>query len=273
MKLRALAVLLPSLVLLSPPPARADDALEEARTLFNKATVEYNVGRFQQALDLYTKAYERVPKPALLFNIGQCHRLLGHYDQALFFYSGYLREKPEAANRTVVEQHMAEAKQALDQQRAAQAEAQRSAAQQSASAPQPPAHASAPAPSPVPPPPPVETPAQHGSSALRIAGLATAGAGVVLLGTGVVLGVHANSVSSELSQVSNQHGTWTSQYQSDYDSGKSAATAATVLYVAGAVAIVGGGVLTWLGWPKSRPANAAIAPLPGGASVSLSGAF
>jgi tetratricopeptide (TPR) repeat protein len=273
MKLRALAVLLPSLVLLAPPPARADDGLEEARTLFNKATVEYNVGRFQQALDLYTKAYERVPKPALLFNIGQCHRLLGHYDQALFFYSGYLREKPEAANRSLVEQHMAEAKQALEQQRAAEAEAQRRAAQQSGSAPPPEAHASEPAPAAAPPPPPVAIAPQRSSHVLQIAGLATAGVGVVLVGTGVVLGVHASSVSNELSQVSSQHGTWTAQYQSDYDSGKSAATAATVLYVAGAVAVVGGGVLTWLGWPKSRPANAAIAPLPGGASFSLSGAF
>jgi tetratricopeptide (TPR) repeat protein len=273
MKLRALVVLVPSLVLLAPHSARADDALDEARTLYNKATVEYNVGRFQQALELYTKAYERMPRPALLFNIGQCHRLLGHYDQALFFYSGYLREKPEASNRSVVEQHMAEAKQALEQQGAAQAEAQRSAARQSAVSPAQPAHASEPAPSAAAPPQPVAIPPQHSSPVLRIIGLSTAGAGVVLLGTGVALWVHANSVSNELSQVSSQHGTWTSQYQSDYDSGKSAATAAPVLYIVGATAIVGGGLLTWLGWPKRRPANAAIAPLPGGASVSLSGAF
>ena len=245
MKLRALAVLLPSLVVLAPHPARADGALDEARTLFNKATVEYNVGRFQQALELYTKAYERMPKPALLFNIGQCHRLLGHYDQALFFYSGYLREQPDAPNRGLVEQHIAEAKQALEQQRAAQTEAQRSAAQQSASSPPPaPAHASEQGQSSAPPPPPVASAPDHSSPVLRIAGLATAGAGVVLLGTGVALGVHANSVSNELSQVSSQHGTWTTGYQSDYDSGKSAATAATVLYVVGAAAIVGG--VEWL---------------------------
>ncbi|MGH7439553.1 MAG: tetratricopeptide repeat protein, partial [Polyangiaceae bacterium] len=249
----------------------------EARTLFTKATVEYNVGRFQQALELYTKAYERMPKPALLFNIGQCHRLLGHYEQALFFYSGYLREQPDAPNRGLAEQHIEEAKQALETQRAAQAEAQRKAAQQqSASAPpaQPPSpsepsssHLAASS-SEVTSPPPV-----HSSPVLRIAGLATAGVGVVLIGTGVAFGLHANSLSNELSQVSTSHGTWTSKDQSDYDSGKSAATAATVLYVVGAVAVVGGGVLTWLGWPKSRPATAAVAPLPGGASVSFAGAF
>src|SRR5580700_2812329 len=137
MKLRVLLLLAPLAGLASVPVSRsalaAETPLEEARALTSKATVEYNVGRFQQALELYTKAYERLPKPALLFNIGQCHRLLGHYEQALFFYHGFLRERPDAPNRGLVEQHIEESQRALDAQRTAQQqEATRRAAQESA---------------------------------------------------------------------------------------------------------------------------------------------
>lgn len=279
MKLRVAALLAP-LLFTAPPCLAADPALEEARALTGQATVEYNVGRFQQALDLYTKAYERYSKPALLFNIGQCHRLLGHYEQALFFYHGYLREQPDAPNRALAEQHIDEAQRALDAQRAAQeeAESRRQAAQAAQRAPETSAPSASPAAT-VPaatagqgPAGPPSAPS-HASPALRIAGLATAGAGVVLLGTGIGVGLHANSLANELTQVSSQHRTWSSQYQSDYDSGKSAATAANVLYVLGATAIVTGAVLTWLGWPKAEAVTTAVAPLPGGASVGFAGRF
>jgi tetratricopeptide (TPR) repeat protein len=32
--------------------------------------------------------------PAFLFNIGQCHRKLGQHEQAIFFYSRYLKANP-----------------------------------------------------------------------------------------------------------------------------------------------------------------------------------
>ena len=105
--------------------------------------------------------------------------------------------------------------------------------------------------------------------ALRIAGVATAGVGVVLLGTALAEGLVSSSDSNKVSQISAQHGTWSSQAQSEYDSGKSAATAASALYVAGAVVLAGGAVMTWLGWPKTPSTTAAVAPMPGGASMSL----
>jgi hypothetical protein len=115
-----------------------------------------------------------------------------------------------------------------------------------------------------------------GHPALRLAGLATAGTGIALLGTAVVVGLHASSLSSEITRVSTERGTWSPQYQSDYDAGKTSATAATILYVAGGVALATGGVLTYLGWPRSgteaRPA-AAVAPTPGGASLVVAGRF
>ena len=108
---------------------------------------------------------------------------------------------------------------------------------------------------------------------MQIAGLATAGTGVVLLGIAIAEGLQAQSLQNQVSQISSQHGSWSSQAQSDYDSGKSAATASSVLYVSGALVLAAGAVITWFGWPKSQSTTAAVAPLPGGASFALVSAF
>jgi tetratricopeptide (TPR) repeat protein len=75
----------------------------EAERLVKQSIVEYNVGDFDAALADVTKAYKLRPAPALLFNIGQCHRALHNWEKAAFFYRGYLREKPDATNREKVE--------------------------------------------------------------------------------------------------------------------------------------------------------------------------
>jgi tetratricopeptide (TPR) repeat protein len=253
------------------PPASAQTALEQAKALTGRATIEYNIGHFEQALELYSRAYEALPTPALLFDIGQCHRMLGNAERATFFFQGYLREKPDAPNRALVEQLLADLQRQLDAQRAAHA--QQAAPAVTSPVAETPAEAVA---SPPPPAAEVGAPPAIGNPALRIAGLASAGVGVVLIGTGAALGLHAASLSSEISQLSTSRGTWSPQYQSEYDSGKSAATAATVLYVVGGLALATGGVLTYLGWPR-RPADArpvaVVAPVPGGASVGVVGRF
>jgi tetratricopeptide (TPR) repeat protein len=275
MKLRLAALLVGLSCATALPAAAANPALDEARQLTSRASVEYDVGHFDQALDLYAKAYERYPKPALLFDIGQCHRLLGHFERAIFFYQGYLRGKPDAANRALVEQFILDSQKQLDAERAA------AAATPSAPAPVAPAPAPADAPLPVPPSSPSQadasvSPATADASSpppawspLRIAGLATAGAGVVLIGAAIAEGLASSSLSNQVSQLSSQHGTWSPQAQSEYDAGKSDATAANVLYVTGALVLAGGAVMTWLGWPKAPSTTAAVAPLPGGASMSL----
>ena len=275
MKLRLAALLVGLSCATALPAAAANPALDEARQLTSRASVEYDVGHFDQALDLYAKAYERYPKPALLFDIGQCHRLLGHFERAIFFYQGYLRGKPDAANRALVEQFILDSQKQLDAERAA------AAATPSAPAPVAPAPAPADAPLPVPPSSPSQAdasvlPATADASSpppawspLRIAGLATAGAGVVLIGAAIAEGLASSSLSNQVSQLSSQHGTWSPQAQSEYDAGKSDATAANVLYVTGALVLAGGAVMTWLGWPKAPSTTAAVAPLPGGASMSL----
>jgi hypothetical protein len=76
---------------------------KEAQRYYNKSKIEYNAGEFEKALKDATEAYELEPAPGLLYNLGQCHRALHHWERAEFFYRGYLREKPDASNREAVE--------------------------------------------------------------------------------------------------------------------------------------------------------------------------
>ena len=55
---------------------------KEAERLVKQSIVEYNVGDFDAALADVTKAYKLRPAPALLFNIGQCHRALHNWEKA-----------------------------------------------------------------------------------------------------------------------------------------------------------------------------------------------
>jgi|SRR5690349_12342877 len=109
------------------PPA---DAKTLAKGIAEEAGQKYNLGQFQEALELYTRSYDTFPAPGLLFNLGQCHRALGNHERAVFFFEGYLREKPNAPNRDVVDELLTEERAALARQRteeAARAEADRKA--------------------------------------------------------------------------------------------------------------------------------------------------
>jgi tetratricopeptide (TPR) repeat protein len=251
--------------------ARGDaGGLQEAKELTNRATIEYDVGKFQQALDLYSKAYEQYPIPVLLFDIGQCHKQLKNYDRAIFFYRGYLRAEPAAKNRAAVESFITDAQKVLDQEHeldAAREQAERAAAESAKEAPESSAQAAKPAPDSrsYTPPPPV----------IRIAGLGTVGVGLVAIGVGAYFGLHASALANDISNVSTSRGTWSPSDQSEYDSGKSSATAANVLYVAGGVAVAAGAVLTYLGWPKGTPGGvtASVAPTRDGAQLAVVGSF
>lgn len=75
----------------------------ESRELFLEGETKYNLAEFGEALKLYSRAYELFPHPGFLFNIGQCHRNLGNYDKAVFFYMRYLASAESVPNRKMVE--------------------------------------------------------------------------------------------------------------------------------------------------------------------------
>ncbi len=271
----------------APAPAPGADRkqdLEEAKALVQKAEVEFKLAHFDAALAGYTAAYQKYPTPALLLNLGQCNRMLKNYEQAIFFYKGYLRDKPDAPNRAAIEALIEDSKKALDQQKASAAadeqarrhaeEAQAAQTQEQLRIAEEQARAAAAARA------ATVTPKTTGSPALRAAGLATAGVGVVAIGVGVVLGLRSSSISNELVQDSAAHKPWTPAEQSLYSQGSTFATTSTVLYVAGGVVAGAGALIAILGWPRkgaeasAPPATtASIAPLPGGGALMLRGSF
>jgi tetratricopeptide (TPR) repeat protein len=91
----------------SPKPGatapKKEDPEAVARGLFEQAQREYDLGNFQKALEGYSEAYRLVSAPALLFNIGQCHRQLGQYERAAFFYRRYLALEPDSPDAPVVQ--------------------------------------------------------------------------------------------------------------------------------------------------------------------------
>jgi tetratricopeptide (TPR) repeat protein len=104
---------------------------------------DYDLGYFEQALREAEQAYRLYPLPQILFNIGQCHRALEHWERAAFFYRRYLSKFPGAPNRTRVEELLTEAEYKI--------KAERLAAPQPAALPPAPV-AEAPLPPPAPPP-------------------------------------------------------------------------------------------------------------------------
>jgi hypothetical protein len=93
--------------------AHADRA--KAKAYYDDAEKQYNLGKFDSAVDLYTKAYEEWPEPGFLFNIAQAYRQAGNCKQALFFYKRFLslksadQSKPIAPGlRTEVEARIGE---------------------------------------------------------------------------------------------------------------------------------------------------------------------
>ena len=96
------ASLAPAIGAAEPAPVAPPAAVRQARQQVTAADIDYRLGRFADALDKYTRAYELYPVPELLFNIAQCHKNLKQFAKAIFFYEGYLRDAPNAANRELV---------------------------------------------------------------------------------------------------------------------------------------------------------------------------
>ena len=88
--------------------AHADDdaTMRVAKKAFERAEKLFALGKFDEALAQYQRAYDAKPLPGLLFNIGQCHRNLGDYEAAIFSFKKYLKAAPGSDNREQVEEYI-----------------------------------------------------------------------------------------------------------------------------------------------------------------------
>lgn len=75
--------------------AQQVDIKVRAKELVSKGLQSQVAGRFNEAIEFYKAAYDLVPHPELLFNLGQAHRLKGDRVVALDYYRKYLAIQPD----------------------------------------------------------------------------------------------------------------------------------------------------------------------------------
>jgi tetratricopeptide (TPR) repeat protein len=100
-------------VLLGEGPARADARTEKAREHYLQGDAYYKLDKYADALHEYEQAYIAKPDPSFLYNIAQCHRLMGNKPEAIKFYRRYLNDAPGVPNRAIAEKHIKELEAAM----------------------------------------------------------------------------------------------------------------------------------------------------------------
>ncbi len=229
---------------LADPPKPDAKNVETAKRYVDAGIAAQQAGDYETAIAMYSKAYDLVPKPILIFNMAQATRLGGRQAQAIELYKRYLEAEPNGAQAATAKEFVSayeakqaaddQAKQAGDQAAADQAAtlkaaeergrreqeqadlARRQAEQQQPSQLQP-TQTSARAPS------------EQPSSSLRIPCIATGVVGLAGIGLGIGFGVHARSLSNDLSQPGAVFD------PGKFSSGQTANQVAIASYVAGGV--------------------------------------
>lgn len=105
----SIAVLFAAFIVAAPGRARAAEP-GDAKARYMSGQNHYNLNEFSEALQDFKEAYRLHPDPAFLFNIAQCERQLGDFDEAIKFYRSYLRNKPDASNAREVQKKIDELK-------------------------------------------------------------------------------------------------------------------------------------------------------------------
>ena len=261
------ATIVAALVVAGTGTAAADQALAETATAgastraeaeryAAQAKVSFDARDYRGAIAGYGEAYRRYRSPGLLFNLGQAYRLDGDCAAATLMYHQYLREAPRSPYRAIVEQH-------LD----ALASCTYEQTFRASSVPRAEGHPLLLGMDRVP------VPASHPGRGRRLAGLASAGAGVVLVAAGSYFMADASHAADEVSEGYRNGGNWDDVAAADARGQRSEVIGA-VLLGAGGTAIVGGATLYLLGRRADRAeASVAVMPSAGGATARVSWRF
>lgn len=83
-------------------------AVEKARESFQQGQRLFTVSRYREALEQFKNAFLAVEDPVFLYNIAQCHRLLGEKAEAARFYRRYVEAAPSGSERARAEKWIAE---------------------------------------------------------------------------------------------------------------------------------------------------------------------
>lgn len=271
--------------------AHADPAesTKRAAELYDQGRKHFDLGEYKEAIASWKQAYMLSTAPLLLFNIGQAYRLSGNCAQANRFYLNYQRAEPRPTNKAELDAAMTKCKgvepatsdtsdppppatatmaaagqesraatteQGVDQEASPPADARRD---------QPPMAAT-----PASQSPPALLPVSDAGRGLRLTGAISAGVGVVALGAGTVFAFQARNAANTVG--GSPQGTPWSTVAADDERGQDAALRARIAFGVGAAAVLGGGVLWFLGHRKAA-GSLDVALMPGRTEVIVSCAF
>lgn len=261
---RVIAVL--CFVVLVTPVVRAQSDDDKARQLFVDGDRAYAEGRYEDAVDLFARAYELSARPLLLFNLANTYERLGRYGDAAEALRRYLPDAP-AAEREALRKRIAR----LDERERARQQREREITELRAR--ECPTCAVCPDASACPDCPTCpEPPRQPRSRALAYSLM---GAGALAVTTGVVFGFVALDRGADADALC-RDGLCPVDARGPIDDQKRYSLAADLSIGAG-VALAGAGFYLW--WrardADARDERAAIAPVagPGFAGVQVVGDF
>jgi tetratricopeptide (TPR) repeat protein len=254
--------------------AGTDDARSVAREHYEKGRKAFELGIYQKAIDEYMAAYEAKDDPAILYNLGQAHRLAGNSNDALHFYKMFLIKAPDASNRVEVENKIAELQKLIQQQAKTKnmpPDGTLKSVRNSEDTPPKPVESTPATPATIATQPqtarPVSLAPSRGARAERIAGLSLAAVGVAALATGIGFAVATKNAADSLSALDQSKGNFNFSKQ---QSGLLDQSLSRALIPIGAVALVAGGVLTGLGYRHARSERrVALVPVVGAGTVAL----
>ncbi|HEY2745109.1 MAG TPA: hypothetical protein VGL86_10820 [Polyangia bacterium] len=238
-----------------------------AREHYAKGTKAFDLGRYDEAIAEYVAAYELIDDPALLYNLAQAHRLAGHPRDALRFFRVYLSKVPNADNRADVESKIAELQKTVELEQKSQHELPPDSALKPATTTPPPVAAPAVLTAPAPTAAIDRRPARK----LEIAGLATAGGGLALLGVAAAMTALSYQSAHDIANT-------------PYDKGVIDGKVSTfhtyqdlegVFFAAGGAALAAGVVTYAIGRHRAHSARIALVPLGvrAGGGLSACGAW
>ncbi len=81
---------------------------DEARQLFAAGETAYSNGRYDSALEYFTRAYDLSHRPMLLYNVGLSAELARHDERAVAAYRQFLTEVPDSPQQTRVQTRVRE---------------------------------------------------------------------------------------------------------------------------------------------------------------------
>jgi tetratricopeptide (TPR) repeat protein len=217
----------------------------EAERLYTEGQTAYDAKDYKLALAKWKRSYELSKLPALIFNIAQAERLGGDCTAALASYKKFVELDPTSSERETAEGLIKEIQPCPTPKVVEQ-----------------------PIKKPPPPPPGGDG---HGK---RIAAYLIGGAGFASVGVGLVFGLKAKSLATEVKDACASPCEWSTVADKDAQ-GKRDEKLQFVLYGVGGAALITSGLLYWLAGRERANAvtGVAVTPHADGAMITFSGTF